>query len=80
MSLLEPQGFKKAHLLQLKNVNIPEVVQESINHFAFALQHNEKVKTYQTPLNVFMSVLKKEGRAGLNQTIFHHASAPSVSF
>lgn len=59
ISPLEHLGFKKTQLLQLKNVNAPDIVQESINHFAFALEHNSKVKTYETPLTVLMSVLKR---------------------
>ena len=58
-SALETIGFRKNHLLQLKTANSPEIVQESINHFSFALQSNKKVQGYETPLNVLMTVLKR---------------------
>lgn len=56
-------GFSHTQLMQIysKNVSIPESVQESINHFAFALIHNEKAKAYSDPLNVLMGVLRKGG-------------------
>jgi len=56
---LESIGFKKSHLVQLKTKNMAEVVQESINHFAYGLQHNPKTKSYADPINVFMGVLRK---------------------
>jgi hypothetical protein len=56
---LENIGLTKKHLVSLKSKNIPEVVQESINHFAFAMQHNPKVKKYDSPLEVFIGVLRK---------------------
>jgi hypothetical protein len=37
----------------------PSIVQESINHFAYGLEHNEKTKKYAEPLNVLMGVLRK---------------------
>lgn len=54
-------GFSETQLLQLysKNLNIPEVIQESINHFAFGLDNTEKTKSYNDPLNVLMGVLRK---------------------
>lgn len=56
-------GFSHTQLVQLhsRNLNIPEAIQESINHFAFALDHNDKVKFYPEPLNVLMGVLRKGG-------------------
>ena len=37
-------GFSQTQLKQLatQNLNTPEIVQESINHFAFGLKNNEK--------------------------------------
>lgn len=56
---LEKIGFTIKHLLQLKDKNTPEIVQESINHFSFALENNEKISTHNKPLNMFMGVLCK---------------------
>lgn len=58
-SSLEPIGFRKNHLLQIKKFTTPEITQESVNHFAFALENNEKVRKYETPLNVLITVLKR---------------------
>jgi len=57
-------GFSETQLCQLaeENLNTPEIVQESINHFAFGLANNEKYKEYTKPLNVFMGVLRKGQR------------------
>ncbi len=54
-------GFSSTQLKQLhsKSLNTPEVIQESINHFAFGIEHNPKVKKYPEPLNVLMGVLRK---------------------
>ena len=54
-------GFSETQLLQLysKKLNIPEVVQESIYHFAFGLENVEKTKGYKDPLNVLMGVLRQ---------------------
>jgi len=52
-------GFSKTQIKQIVEKNDPEVVQESINHFAFGLEHNSKVKKYDDPLNVLMGVLRK---------------------
>lgn len=56
-------GFSKTQLQQLfeKGMNTPEVIQESIYQFAYALEHNSKTKAYPDPLNVFMGVLRKGG-------------------
>ncbi len=45
-------------LFKLK-ITTPEIVQESINHFAFGLKNNLKFKNYNDPLNVLMGVLRK---------------------
>jgi len=57
-------GFSETQLCQLaeENLNTPEIVQESINHFAFGLANNEKYKEYTNPLNVLMGVLRKGQR------------------
>ncbi|MHB9148352.1 MAG: hypothetical protein ACYC2U_08335 [Candidatus Amoebophilus sp.] len=56
-------GFSETQLMQLyeKNLNLPQVVEESINQFAFGLENNPKVKGYPDPLNVLMGVLRKGG-------------------
>ena len=62
VDLLSHIGFSEIHLLQLqdKNSNTPEIVQSSINHFAYGLKHNEKTKKYrEDALNVFMGILRK---------------------
>ncbi|WP_131795807.1 hypothetical protein [Fluoribacter gormanii] len=55
---LQSIGFNRNHLLQLKNKNTPEIVQESINHFAFALT-NKKLNQYKDPLATIIAVLKR---------------------
>ncbi|WP_131795885.1 hypothetical protein [Fluoribacter gormanii] len=52
-------GFSKTQIKQMIGKNDPTIVQESINHFAFGLEHNPKVKKYEDPLNVLMGVLRK---------------------
>lgn len=54
-------GFSETQLQQLYmgNFSTPEIIQESINHFSYGFQHNEKVKAYTDPLNVLMGVLRK---------------------
>ena len=53
-------GFSDTQLQQLQNLNTPEIVQESIYHFAYGLEHNEKTKKYKdNALNVLMGVLRK---------------------
>ncbi|MCE3237836.1 MAG: hypothetical protein K0R24_817 [Gammaproteobacteria bacterium] len=56
-------GFSITQLTQLysKQLNVPQIIQESINHFAYGLEHNPKFKNYSDPLNVFMGVLRKGG-------------------
>lgn len=60
---LTPIGFSQTQLMQLqsKNLNTPDIIQESINHFAFDLE-NKKLETYgDKKLNVLMGVLRKGG-------------------
>lgn len=52
-------GFTTTQLKQLVEKNEPSLVQESINHFAFGLEHNQKLQKYDDPLNVLMGVLRK---------------------
>jgi DNA-binding HxlR family transcriptional regulator len=55
-------GFTREHLLQLcKNENLnPEIVQESINAFAFDLEENGKADRIKgSPLGYFMGILRK---------------------
>ena len=59
ISPLEQIGFTDKHLLQVKTKVNPELVQESINHFAYALHHNPGVKKYEKPLAAFIAVLKR---------------------
>ena len=59
VSPLEKISFSKKHLSQLKLKIDPSLVQESIHHFAYAIQHNPKVKQYTNPLAAFISVLKR---------------------
>lgn len=56
-------NFSETQLIQLYegNLNSPDIIQESINHFAFGLENNEKFKAYKEPLNVLMGVLRKGG-------------------
>lgn len=60
---LKSIGFSETQLQQLweKQLNVPEVIQVSIKHFAFALEKNPKVQSYPDPLNVLMGVLRKGG-------------------
>lgn len=57
--VLSEIGFSKTQLKQLVDKTDPEIVQESIHHFAYGLQHNAKMKKYENPLNVLMGVLRK---------------------
>lgn len=56
---LKKIGFGKTQIRQLENHNTPLVVQESINHFAWALQNRETIRSHQNPLNMLMGVLRK---------------------
>ena len=55
-------GLTENHINQLTKQGklTPEQIQESINHFAFDLSHNDKAKTFKfAPLEVFMGILRK---------------------
>lgn len=52
-------GFTKTQIKQLIDKSEPDLVQESINHFAYGLDHNVKFQKYEDPLNVLMGVLRK---------------------
>ncbi len=56
---LEKIGFNNKHLLQLKSKTSPDIVQESINHFSFALENNPKAKAYTNPIATFIVVMKR---------------------
>lgn len=56
---LKSIGFSLTQLKQLISHNSPDVVQHSINHFAYGLKCSEKTKSYSSPLNVLMGVLRK---------------------
>lgn len=58
-SALESIGFNKKFLLQIKNKTTPEIVQESINHFAYSLKHNKKTREYSNPIAALITVLKR---------------------
>ena len=57
ISPLENICFSTTQLRQLVDKNIPEAVQDSINHFAYEIELNPD--KYKTPLNVLMGVLRK---------------------
>ena len=60
ISPLEEIGFTTHQLKQLEDKNNNEVVQSSIYHFAYGLEHNKKkFAKYDDPLNVLMGVLRK---------------------
>lgn len=59
ISPLEDRGLTKNSLLQLKNLNTPEITQESIYHFAFSLEFNEKIKAYKDPISALIVTLKR---------------------
>ena len=61
IDLLKDIGFSENHLKQLyyKKLNIPDIIEESIKHFYFAITNNPKVKQYHDPINVLMGVLRK---------------------
>jgi len=59
LDLLQDIGFSESHLKQLCSLNTPELVEESIKHFAFGLLNNPKTKQYPNPINVLMGVLRK---------------------
>ena len=62
---LENIGFSEAQLRQLynKKLNMPQIIQASIDHFSFGLNYNkDKFSKYTDPLNVLMGVLRNGGR------------------
>lgn len=61
---LQPIGFSQTQLRQLfdSKMTEPAIIQDSINKFAFSLEHNEKTKAYPDPLNILMGVLRKGHR------------------
>ena len=65
LSPLESNGMKKSHIQQLKNIEglTPDLVQESINHYSWALDNDpERMKRYapkQNQLKGLMGCLKK---------------------
>ncbi len=59
ITLLEKINFNNKHLLQLKSKTTPEIVQESIKHFSFALENNAKAKAYANPIATFIAVMKR---------------------
>lgn len=57
-------GFSETHIRQLhcKGTSSAEIVQQSIDHFSFALENNQKeMEKYNKPLKVLMGVLLKGG-------------------
>lgn len=62
ISPLEDIGLTEKHLADILETKLatPEIVQESIYHFAYGIEHNpDKFKTYKDPLNVFIGCLRK---------------------
>lgn len=59
IDLLSEIGFNQKHVLQLRNYSTPQIVQESIRHFAFGLQNNAKTQSYKDPIAVLVGVLRK---------------------
>jgi len=59
--LIKNIGFSMPQLKQLYDTKIcdSKIIQDSINHFAFALENNERIKSHNNPLNLFMGVLRK---------------------
>lgn len=57
-------GFSVTQILQLyeSNLTYPDVVQDSIDRFAYSLEHNESTKAYSDPLKVLMGILRKGQR------------------
>lgn len=63
IELLDIINFHKGHLIQLFRHGLDlDVVQQSINHYAFDLIENEKAKQIKTdPLSFFMGIMKRSG-------------------
>ena len=59
---LDDLHFKQHHIVGLYKLDVlePEVVQESIEHFAYGIKHNpDSYKKYTDPLKVFYGSLRK---------------------
>ena len=59
---LEKLHFKSHHITDLYELDVlgPEVIQESIKHFAYGIEHNpNNYKKYTDPLKVFYGSLRK---------------------
>ena len=59
---LDDLHFKQYHVIELYKLDVlePEVVQESIEHFAYGIKHNpDSYKKYKDPLKVFYGSLRK---------------------
>ena len=55
-------GFTHNHVSQILKLGklTPEQIQESIEHFAFDLEHNDRAKTFKSSsVDVFMGILRK---------------------
>ena len=64
ISSLESIGLTLAHITQLQRSGIErsEIVQDSINHFAYDLTYNNKAKEIKTnPIGYFMGIMKRAG-------------------
>ncbi|MBA2655618.1 MAG: hypothetical protein H0U70_01375 [Tatlockia sp.] len=61
---LQHIGFSDTQIRQLfeSKSTVPDIVQDSINRFAYSLENNDKIKNYTDPLNVLMGVLRKGQR------------------
>ena len=57
-------GLTQNHLFQLYRTGgyDPKIIEDSIRHFCFDLEHNKKAKSIKTnPLSYFMAILKRVG-------------------
>ncbi len=64
ISSLESIGLTFGHLIQLQRSGIEstEIIQDSINHFAYDLIHNNKAKEIKTTaIGYFMGIMKRAG-------------------
>ena len=64
ISSLEDIGFSQNHLIQLFKIETftTQSVKDSIEHFAFDLKNNNKLREIKTnPLSYFMGILKRSG-------------------
>jgi hypothetical protein len=61
---LRKYGLSDSHIKQLEKVEnlTDKIIQDSIDHFAFDLEKNNKMKEIRTnPMNYFMGILRREG-------------------